>query len=283
MQKVDQQIADKKLFDLFQGFHWNTIPETILEGSMGEVYVNNAKSPSVGMATIPELKVVFLGGDSSNIEIHDFIKELPILSMIMFASEGWPDILKSIHPKKWIVMPRFGFTAENLNIDTLLELSSHISDEYQIKKIDLVLAERVMAMAKDKDKLMMEQLFGFASPKDFMERGLGYIAFLGDEMVSIAAAGAASKKGIEVQINTRKEYEGQGLGTAVAAALLIDCLKNEICPNWDAATEISAGLAKKLGYTPKGEYLVYVYTKFKFLVHLRTFLRKIRGKGIIEP
>lgn len=51
----------------------------------------------------------------------------------------------------------------------------------------------------------LAKLFGFSSPEDFMNRGLGYIGFLGDEMVRIAAVGAACKKGIEVQVNTCKE------------------------------------------------------------------------------
>jgi hypothetical protein len=57
-------------------------------------------------------------------------------------------------------------------------------------------------------------------------------------------------------------------------------LEKGIDPNWDAATEVSVGLAKKLGYMPRGEYDTYFYTGSRFLVKLRHFLRRIRGKEV---
>jgi hypothetical protein len=70
------------------------------------------------------------------------------------------------------------------------------------------------------------------------------------------------------------------LASATGAKLILECLEKGIDPNWDAATEISAGLAKKLGYVLRDEYDVYFYTGSRFLVNLRNFLRRIRGKEV---
>ena len=102
-----------------------------------------------------------------------------------------------------------------------------------------------------------DQLFGFDSPEQFIDSGIGYCALDGEKMVCIAASGAVCAKGIEIQVNTSRKYQGQGLATSVSAALILECLQLGIDPNWDAATEKSAGLAKKLGYSPLGEYEYY--------------------------
>ena len=92
----------------------------------------------------------------------------------------------------------------------------------------------------------------FSSPRDFIERGFGYFILRDDEIVSIASTFAVCKKGIEIQINTRVEHQGKGLA--------VHALKHHLDPNWDAANEISAGLAKKLGYTSQGTYTMIIYT-----------------------
>jgi GNAT superfamily N-acetyltransferase len=280
MQKVDIKNYKKDLSGLFKTYQWNYIPTAILEGSLGQVWVDDLEDPQTAILAIPEFKVIFLGGDANIASVDEYLTELPSFTFVMFGSEGWQPLLTATHPKKWIVIPRFAFSSESLDVGYLLELKARLSNEYRIEKIDMAIAKQIMG---EKTALTEEQLFGFASAEDYIERGIGYCIFAGEEIVSIGAAGVACEKGIEIQINTAKKYEGQGLATVVAAALIIDCLEQGIDPNWDAATEVSAGLAKKLGYTPKGEYLVYVYSKSKFLVFLRSFLRRIRGKDIIEP
>lgn len=49
----------------------------------------------------------------------------------------------------------------------------------------------------------------------------------------------------------------KGIGTAMAAKLILLCLKKGIYPSWDAANLNSLGLAQKLGYNFDSEYTVY--------------------------
>ena len=102
-----------------------------------------------------------------------------------------------------------------------------------------------------------EDHFGnFESLEDFIGRGFGYCILDEDEVVCLATTFLICDKGIEIQIDTRKSHRGKGLATVAAAQLMIHSMENNLDPNWDAANEVSAGLAKKLGYSPQGRYSI---------------------------
>ena len=90
-----------------------------------------------------------------------------------------------------------------------------------------------------------------------MDRGFGYCILEGERIVSVASTFVTCQKGIEIQINTRESHQGRGLGSGVAAGILLHSLEQSLDPSWDAANEISASLAEKLGYTFQGNYQVY--------------------------
>ncbi|MCB0484169.1 MAG: GNAT family N-acetyltransferase [Flavobacteriales bacterium] len=262
---------------LFPEYKWNYMAEAILEGAMGKVLVNDKENPSVAVLSLPQYKLHILGGDARHPAAREFLAALPGFSTLFFGMPGWSNLLDQIHKGKVIVLKRYAFSSESLDIEQLKRLKSQLSENFHIERINFQIAQRI---ANDKSDLTDGQLFGFASPQEFIERGFGYCALENEKIVCIASTGTVCSKGIEVQINTHKKYRGRGLASATGAALLIECLENGIDPNWDAATEISAGLAKKLGYAPKGEYDSYVYTGSRFLVNLRKFLRRIRGKEV---
>ena len=64
-------------------------------------------------------------------------------------------------------------------------------------------------------------------------------------------------KGIEIEIDTKREYRGKGLATVVGAKLILECLANNITPSWDAHDLRSVHLAEKLGYHLSHDYVVY--------------------------
>jgi hypothetical protein len=50
------------------------------------------------------------------------------------------------------------------------------------------------------------------------------------------------------------------VATALSAALLLECVRRGLRPNWDAANPESCALAEKLGYTPAGSYDSYYHS-----------------------
>lgn len=276
MEEVKQN-QSHNLRPLFPEYKWNYIAEAILEGSMGKILVNDVENPSVVVLSLPQHKLHILGGDARHPAAREFLAELPGFSTLFFGMPEWVNLLDQVHNGKVIVLKRYAFSSESLDLEKLKRLRSQLSANFHIERINLQVAQRIAA---DKSDLTDGQLFGFASPQDFIERGFGYCALENEKIVCIASTGAVCAKGIEVQINTHKKYRGRGLASATGAALITECLENGLDPNWDAATEISAGLAQKLGYMPRGEYNSYIYTGSRFLVNLRKFLRRIQGKPV---
>jgi hypothetical protein len=261
----------------FPEYQWNYIADSILEGSMGKVLVNDKEDPNVVVLSLPEFRVYIFGGDATHPAARKFLDELPNFSTLLFGMKGWTKLLDEVHRGKVIVLQRYAFGSENLDSDLLNGLKSQLSEEYQIERINLQNAQQI---AGEKTDLADGLSLGFASPEDFIERGFGYCALDHGGIVCVASTGAVCSKGIEVQINTHKKYRRQGLASATGAALILECLEKGIDPNWDAATEESAGLARKLGYILRDEYDVYYFVGSRFLVNLRSFLRRIRGKEV---
>jgi GNAT superfamily N-acetyltransferase len=276
MQEVRENQSNY-LRSLFPEYKWNYIADAILEGSMGKVLVNKQENPSAVVLSLPQYKIFILGGDAQHPSAREFLAKLPGFSTLLFGMKGWKELIDEVHGGKVITLQRYAFSNENLDLEKLKGIRSQLSEKFQIERINLQQAQQI---ADKKSDLADGQSLGFASPEDFIERGFGYCALEQGKIVCVASTGAVCTKGIEIQINTDKRYRGRGLASATGAALIIECLENGIDPNWDAATEISAGLAVKLGYTPRGEYDTYIYTGSRFLIKLRKFLRRIRGKDV---
>lgn len=85
----------------------------------------------------------------------------------------------------------------------------------------------------------------------FLDRGIGVLA---RDPSGRPAAGASAyvswPGGIEVQLQTRQDLQGQGLATAVAAELICQARKRHLAVAWDAANDASAHIACKLGFVP---------------------------------
>ena len=76
--------------------------------------------------------------------------------------------------------------------------------------------------------------------------------------MSGAAAYCASRKEIDIQIDTLPEFRRKGLALACGAKLILECEKRGLYPSWDAHNPASAALAQKLGYHMEKEYPAYV-------------------------
>ena len=271
-------LQDKRSHDLrrfFPNYTWNYIADAILEGSMGEVRVDDAQDPAFVQLSLPAFKVHIFGGDAARPAARECLEELPGLSTLLFGMPGWKELLYEVHEGKVVALQRYPFSSEKLDAAHLQTLLARLPEPYRVERIDLQHARQI---ADAKGDLADGLSLGFTSPEDFIERGFGTCVLEDGQVVCAATTGAVCSKGIEVQINTHRKHRERGLASAAGAALILECLERGIDPHWDAATEISAGLAKKLGYVPEEPYDVYIYAGSRLLVSLRNFLRRIRGK-----
>ncbi|MDX2075846.1 MAG: GNAT family N-acetyltransferase [bacterium] len=263
----------QQMADLFTGHNGDQMADAILDDYMGKAYMD-AEKPTFGVLELPAVQVVFLGGDLSHPSAYTYLKNIPRFARIFVASPHFEKVAKKVHPGKWVRLERHAFSSENLNMATLRELSTKLPDGFQVKKIDTVLAKSLL---EDKEnEFASYHGVTFDSPDDFVARGFGYCVCEGETVACVASTFAISKTGIEIQIDTKPDYRGKGLATVAAAHLIIHSLENNLVPSWDAATEISAKMAQKLGYTPQGTYEFYVFTGSRFIVYLRKITQVIK-------
>ena len=263
------------LKSLFPTYTQNYIAEAIMEGTFGEIWTDNDENPNVAVLTALDGKLHIFGGDPSHPAAREYVQNLKWFTMLLVGADGWKELVYDVLEGKVLTFPRHAFSSESLDPAHLQTLQDGLSSEFTIEKLTL---DRMQSLAAKKETWREDQFFGFKDAEDFIQRGIGYCALHEGEVVCLAAAGTASSSGIEVQVDTHPNYYRRGLATATCAALLTDCLSQGIDPNWDAANPDSAGLARKLGYTQLDDYDMYYNLGSKFLMKLRSFLHRIRGK-----
>ena len=91
----------------------------------------------------------------------------------------------------------------------------------------------------------------------YQKYGLGAIILKDEEPVSGASSYSSYIGGIEIEIDTRKDYRRRGLAYISGAKLILECLKRGWYPSWDAQNRWSVALAEKLGYHFDYEYVAY--------------------------
>ena len=98
----------------------------------------------------------------------------------------------------------------------------------------------------------------FETKEKYLELGRGWAVMKEGRLVAAASSYSRYLKGIEIEIDVDKPERHKGLGSAVAAKLILSCLDEGLYPSWDAANKLSVRLAEKLGYEFSREYDCYI-------------------------
>lgn len=88
----------------------------------------------------------------------------------------------------------------------------------------------------------------FSDYKQYRQLGIGAVICKDNLIISGASSYSRYQDGIEIEIDTRKEYRRKGLAYICASRLILECLKYNLYPSWDAHNPASISLAQKLGY-----------------------------------
>ena len=88
----------------------------------------------------------------------------------------------------------------------------------------------------------------FSSYKNYQELGIGAVICKDNLIISGASSYSRYQTGIEIEIDTKEEYRRKGLAYICGAKLILECLKRNLYPSWDAHNKGSVALAEKLGY-----------------------------------
>lgn len=267
----------RKLASLFKGHFAGFTADSILEGHTGRAWADSADTPTFAVLELPKVQVCILGGDASHPLARTYIQSLGQITQVFYSSSDFVTLFNQLHPGKIIPRKRHAFSADSLDVEHLKQLKVNLPDRFSIVPLDVNIVKQ---LSERKNKFAAVHGVTFKSPEEFIEKGFGYCAIDGEkEDSNIACVGssfAICKAGIEIQIDTKSSYQGNGLAKAVSATLMLHSLEKGLVPGWDAATPISAKLAEKLGYTAEGEYDMLIFTNSKFLVYLRNFIHATR-------
>lgn len=237
---------------LFAG--WNeTLIWSCLENVMGSIYADSDENPVSAMAVLGDFSF-FAGIPDEELVMHKPEGENQELMIMVPQNKIWSELIEKCYPQKAKKVIRYAFRKKMRIFDQayLQNRINALSDEYCIKMIDEDLFYRC------KDTLWCRDWVSqYTNYEMYQNYGLGAVILKDNEIVSGASSYSSYLEGIEIQIDTKDTYRRKGLAFVCGAKLILECLKRDLEPSWDAQNKESAELAGKLGYQFDYKYEAY--------------------------
>lgn len=219
--------------------------DCVLEGQMGAAFVDDVEHPVT--FKIQSGPFVYFAGDTSSPGTRAALETITPEVLLMPSAPGWLEAIRQCYGGRLVPFDRYSFSGEQLALDHLDALC-HVSSKYTVQRMDTKFAAQLWGQEHFVD------LSYFDAPEDFEQRGLGFYAAVDDTVVGAAYSQLVCSRGSEVSLYVMPKHRERGLGTVLSSHLVKACLENGQEAHWDAANLESCRLAKKLGYTPCGEY-----------------------------
>ncbi|MDE6697920.1 MAG: GNAT family N-acetyltransferase [Lachnospiraceae bacterium] len=235
--------SSEKVAALFDKWE-DTIILSCLQGIMGKIYADDLHNPTAAMAILGDF--IFFAGNPSielvsykpNWCIQDFMIMIP-------QNDDWKNTITQFYGNKAKIVSRYAVKkeADIFNREKLENVISSLPGEYEIRMIDKQLYQMCKSQTWSADLVSQFQTY-----EDYRRLGLGTVILKNHAIVSGASSYSRYKDGIEIEIDTKEEYRRKGLAYTCGAKLILECLKRNLYPSWDAQNKSSVALAEKLGY-----------------------------------
>lgn len=247
-----------RIAPIFNGWD-ETLLWSCLQGYMGNAWTDDICNPK--SAQIITGDFCFFAG-APNLELVKNIPESFSAQCILMVpqNDDWANLIEQEYKTNSQKFMRYAIQKEP-NVFDDEKLRSYVQmlpPEYSIKEIGEDLYNQIQA-----EKWSEDLCSQFSTFDNFQKLGLGFIALHNDEIVCGASSYTVYDQGIEIEIDTKREYRRKGLALACASKLILACLDRKLYPSWDAANLASVALAEKLGYHFEKEYATYAITDFR--------------------
>ena len=228
-----------------------TLIWSALQGIMGEVYVERLDVPESACIVIGDF--AFLAGNVCEKLVTDLLETRKFL-IVVCRDKLWEKCIRKVYPDAQAIT-RYAFHKEPDVFDRnkLCAFAKQMPEGYVIRQIDAALFRQIQNMDWCRDFCSQ-----FSDYEQYRKLGGGFVALYQGEVVAGASSYTAYHEGIEIEIDTRADHRRKGLALCCAARLILFCLDRGLYPSWDAANQISAALAQKLGYHYAGEYRAWL-------------------------
>lgn len=216
---------------------------SVLDGVMGKAYVDNVLNPHIAFLVVR--KYCFMSGELDEEKLKNIIDE-NFKNYILIPSDNLKKKIENIYQSNVIKTQRYSIKKDVVfNRNNLNDMVNKLPPNFKLIKINKSLADRIKK----------ENFINITD--DYENNGIGYCCMYEDEIVGVASSNIFYKDGIEVNVKVKEDYRKKGIATAMAANLILDCLKENQKISWDAANMNSVGLAKKLGFEFDSAYDIY--------------------------
>ncbi len=238
------EVSDTNKVSSLFGNWQETLIWSCLQGIMGKIYADDLNFPTAAMAIIGDF--TFFAGEP-NIELVSYKPDWCIQNfMIMIPqNESWKNAIIDFYGKKAAVISRYAIKKEPHIFDQkkLEKAVASLPKQYKLSMIDENLYQMCKAEAWSADFVSL-----FPNYENYCKLGIGTVICKENIIISGASSYSRYKEGIEIEIDTREEYRHKGFAYICGANLILECLKRNLYPSWDAQNKISVALAEKLGY-----------------------------------
>lgn len=228
---------------LFCGWD-ETLIWSCLQGIMGKIYADDPDRPTAAMAVIGDF--TFFAG-KPNIELVSYKPDGNARSFMIMVPQDthWQQIILGVYGERARLISRYAIKKEPdiFDREKLEKAVAALPEQYELSMID----ERLYHMCKTQS-WSSDLVAQFPDYADYRSLGIGAVICRDNSIVSGASSYSRYRDGIEIEIDTKKEYRRKGLAYICGAKLILECLKRGLYPSWDAHNKGSVALAEKLGY-----------------------------------
>lgn len=221
-----------------------TLIYSCLQGIMGKIYGDDSGNPTAAMSLLGDF--AFFAG-VPNAELVSYKPDWCTQDFIIMVpqSEEWKQTIIEFYGDRANIVSRYAIKKEPNIFDKqkLETIVSSLPKEYDLRMIDEPLYQMCRSEAWSADLVSQ-----FPSYQDYCRLGLGTVILNGGAIVSGASSYSRYQEGIEIEIDTKRNFRRRGLAYVCGAKLILECLKCNLYPSWDAQNRASVSLAEKLGY-----------------------------------
>ena len=221
-----------------------TLIWSCLQGIMGNVYADDLNSPTAAMAVIGDF-TFFAGKPNLELVSHKPDRCKRDFMIMVPQTESWKDMIVRFYGEKAKVVSRYAIKKEPDVFDRgkLEKAAASLPEGFTLSMIDERLYHLCRAEAWSADLVSQ-----FPDYEKYRELGIGAVVCRDGLPVSGASSYSRYRDGIEIEIDTREDFRRKGLARVCGAKLILECLKRNLYPSWDAQNKASVSLAEKLGY-----------------------------------
>lgn len=249
----DREQAEKLFKDWPETLIWSC-----LQGIMGNIYTDNPEGPDCAVAVLGDF-AFFAGRPSKALLLGHEVwrKQQGVQKDFMILTpqnRDWEKVMEDCYGPKIQKAVRYAIKKEGdiFDKERLREVVKGLPEQYELRFIDRELYEYCK-----KTQWCEDFISNYATAGEYERLGLGVMILKDGIPVSGASSYSSYQDGIEIEIDTRKDFRRRGLAYAAGAALILECLERGLYPSWDAHNKASVALARKLGYHYSHEYTVF--------------------------